>query len=143
MGLLVVQVGLGDEAGARAGPGTWGSLGGSPGSSLGGGVALGQALAWLAPFLVRGFEHAVTAPFRRRAALSGRVSESQRGVLIGLIEGKTEREIALAMERSPHTVHDHVKSIYGELGVSNRSQLQALWYGWGGEGEGSGGKAEW
>lgn len=38
----------------------------------------------------------------------------------------TERQIAQAIHRSPHTVHVHVKNIYRKLGVNSRRLLQAL-----------------
>ena len=35
------------------------------------------------------------------------------------------REIADALERSPHTVHDHVKSLHRKLNASSRGELIA------------------
>ncbi len=77
--------------------------------------------------LAHGYGEQVARPARRRDELLGRVSPSQRQILPMLIEGKTEREIASAMHRSPHTVHDHVKTIYATLGIASRFELLALW----------------
>lgn len=61
----------------------------------------------------------------------GRLSATERRVLAHLLsEEGTEREIARALYRSPHTVHVHVKSIYRKLGVSSRRELQRLLAGW-------------
>jgi hypothetical protein len=64
--------------------------------------------------------------FQRGAALLG---GQVREVLEQLKTGCSEKEIAHAMRRSPHTVHSHVKTIYRHFGVSSRSELLALWVG--------------
>ena len=55
-----------------------------------------------------------------------RLSKTERRILERLKLWETEREVALAVGRSPHTVHVHVKSIYRKLMVTNRRQLLAL-----------------
>lgn len=60
---------------------------------------------------------------RGEALLGGQVRE----VLEHLKVGRSEKEIARAMGRSPHTVHSHVKTIYRHFNVSSRSELLALW----------------
>lgn len=62
----------------------------------------------------------------RRPDLLAKISDAQRAVLEQLLEGKTEPEIAEALDRSKHTVHDHTKAIYQLLGVSNRVHLVLL-----------------
>ncbi|MGQ0626859.1 MAG: helix-turn-helix transcriptional regulator [Phycisphaerales bacterium] len=76
-----------------------------------------------------GFVHAVAEPERHRRAMLDSVSPTQRPILQRLVDGMTEREIAQALERSPFTVHDHVKLIYRTLGVSTRFELVELWSG--------------
>jgi len=46
-------------------------------------------------------------------------------VLEQLILGKTVRQIASDLDRSPHTVHDHVKSLHRKLNASSRGELIA------------------
>ncbi|MEL7473247.1 MAG: LuxR C-terminal-related transcriptional regulator [Planctomycetota bacterium] len=46
-------------------------------------------------------------------------------VLDQLTLGKTVRQIAEDLERSPHTVHDHVKSLHRKLNASSRGELIA------------------
>ncbi|MES2989930.1 MAG: helix-turn-helix transcriptional regulator [Pseudomonadota bacterium] len=53
----------------------------------------------------------------------------ERRVLLQLLDGKTEKEIAALLEQSPHTTHVHVKSIYDKFDVHNRSTLMSLWLG--------------
>ena len=52
-----------------------------------------------------------------------RLSKTERGVLQLLLQRETEKSIAKTINRSPHTVHVHVKSIYRKLMVSSRKQL--------------------
>jgi DNA-binding CsgD family transcriptional regulator len=53
----------------------------------------------------------------------------ERQVLHGLLGGQSEKEIAAAQGRSPHTTHGYVTSIYRKYGVNNRAALMALWLG--------------
>lgn len=49
----------------------------------------------------------------------------EQQVLEHLVLGKSVRQIADDLERSPHTVHDHVKSLHRKLGASSRGELIA------------------
>lgn len=42
-----------------------------------------------------------------------------------LVLGRSVRQIAESLGRSPHTVHDHVKSLYRKLGARSRGELIA------------------
>jgi len=53
-----------------------------------------------------------------------RLSPTERRVFSGLVAGRTERQIAGDLSRSPNTVHVHVKSIYLKLGVKGRDELE-------------------
>lgn len=53
------------------------------------------------------------------------ISPKELGVLDQLVLGKSVREIAEELDRSPHTVHDHVKSLHRKLGASSRGELIA------------------
>lgn len=46
-------------------------------------------------------------------------------ILQHLLEGKSVRTIANELGRSPHTVHDHVKSLHRKLNASSRGELVA------------------
>lgn len=46
-------------------------------------------------------------------------------VLELLAMGRTVKQIAETLSRSPHTVHDHVKSLHRKLGASSRGELVA------------------
>jgi DNA-binding CsgD family transcriptional regulator len=46
-------------------------------------------------------------------------------ILQHLLLGKSVREIATELERSPHTVHDHVKALHRKLNASSRGELIA------------------
>ena len=67
-------------------------------------------------------------PPAARAGLYGRViglSEREAKLLALLAAGNDTREVAGRMFVSPHTVQDHLKSIFGKAGVNSRRQLIA------------------
>lgn len=57
------------------------------------------------------------------------LTPTERKVLLALLEGRVEKQIAQDLAQSPNTTHVHVKSIYGKFGVTKRSALTALWLG--------------
>jgi len=46
-----------------------------------------------------------------------------------LLEGDSEKQVAFKLGLSPHTVHEYVKNLYAELGVSSRGELLAQYVG--------------
>lgn len=53
------------------------------------------------------------------------MTDREQDVLDRLILGRSVREIAEELGRSPHTVHDHVKSLHRKLNASSRGELVA------------------
>jgi DNA-binding CsgD family transcriptional regulator len=53
------------------------------------------------------------------------VSAREREVATLLARGLTNAEIAAALVLSPHTVQDHIKSLYEKIGVTSRQELVA------------------
>jgi len=53
------------------------------------------------------------------------LSVREQEVLNDLLLGMTVKEIAESMSRSPHTIHDHVKSLHRKLHASTRGELVA------------------
>ncbi|MCA9211703.1 MAG: helix-turn-helix transcriptional regulator [Planctomycetales bacterium] len=49
-----------------------------------------------------------------------------RRVLLHLLRGLSEKQIAAELDVSRHTVHEHVKKIYIRYGVSSRGELHAI-----------------
>ena len=49
-----------------------------------------------------------------------------REVLKHLVEGDSEKQVALKLRLSRHTVHEYVKALYRKVGVSSRGELLAL-----------------
>ena len=60
------------------------------------------------------------------AQLLTKLSRTERQILGYLRSDVTEREVAEAIHRSPHTVHVHVKNIYRKLGVNSRRSLREM-----------------
>lgn len=53
----------------------------------------------------------------------------ERGVLLGLLAGLSEKRIAVAQNQSYHTTHEYVRRIFRKYGVKNRAALMVLWLG--------------
>lgn len=70
----------------------------------------------------------IARPSRPTTELLESLSRTERQILPHLRTAATEREIAAAVHRSPHTVHVHVKNIYRKLGISSRRDLQNLFH---------------
>ena len=51
-----------------------------------------------------------------------RLSEREREVLREISSGATNKEIAVRLHLSPHTVKEHTSTIYRKLGVRNRAE---------------------
>jgi DNA-binding CsgD family transcriptional regulator len=70
----------------------------------------------------------VIAQLGRRLALFGEPSARDlpkrlREVLASLLEGDSEKQVALRLRLSRHTIHEHVKRLYRHFGVSSRGEL--------------------
>lgn len=61
----------------------------------------------------------------RRATTARWLTSREQQVLRELTLGKSVREIAVEIDRSQHTVHDHVKSLHRKLGATSRGELVA------------------
>ncbi len=57
-----------------------------------------------------------------------RLSPRSRDVLLALVEGDGEKQVALRLGISKHRVHDLVKALYRAFGVSSRAELIAAYY---------------
>lgn len=53
------------------------------------------------------------------------LTQREQEILEHLVLGMSVREIAQTLRRSPHTVHDHVKSLHRKLGAKTRGELIA------------------
>jgi DNA-binding CsgD family transcriptional regulator len=53
------------------------------------------------------------------------ISPREQQILDMLVLGHSVREIAVSLGRSPHTVHDHVKSLHRKLAAQSRGELVA------------------
>jgi DNA-binding NarL/FixJ family response regulator len=85
-------------------------------SVLGGGAPISPAVA--SHILARMRERGSST----RAELDAPLTEKETAVLIDLAKGFRYKEVARLHGISPHTVADHVKSIYRKLAVNSRSE---------------------
>ena len=76
------------------------------------------------PDLVRVQQLAGSPPAEQRAGLSNRECEVLRLVATGV----TNREVAVALSISAHTVARHIQNIFVKLGVSSRAAATAYAY---------------
>ncbi len=66
-------------------------------------------------------DEADSSPPVQRQALP--LSPTEKRVCALLLQRLTENKIAAELDRSPNTVHVHVRNIYRKLGISKRHQL--------------------
>lgn len=57
------------------------------------------------------------------------LTPTERRTLTELLAGNAEKQIAESLTQSPHTTHQHVKSIFRKFNVRSRAELTALWLG--------------
>lgn len=57
--------------------------------------------------------------------LESKLSSAEARIFVLLLEGLSEKEIAVRIPLSVHTVHNHVKRIYSAYGVHSRAELLA------------------
>ncbi len=79
---------------------------------------LGAILAELAHRAILAFGTTPSNPMNR-------VTAREQLILEQLSLGRTVKQIAETLARSPHTIHDHVKSLHRKLHVSSRGELIA------------------
>jgi DNA-binding CsgD family transcriptional regulator len=84
--------------------------------------SLATSMKALLPVLAR---RAMVAIGTSRGQRGGWISPREQMVLEQLILGKSVRQIADDLGRSPHTVHDHVKALHKKLNASSRGELVA------------------
>lgn len=84
--------------------------------------SLSTSMKALLPVLAR---RAMVAIGTSRGQRGGWISPREQMVLEQLILGKSVRQIADDLGRSPHTVHDHVKALHKKLNASSRGELVA------------------
>jgi DNA-binding CsgD family transcriptional regulator len=75
-------------------------------------------------------ERARLAFGNRETSAMTRVTRREQEILEQLTLGKTVRDIAASLNRSPHTVHDHVKSLHRKLNASSRGELISRFLGY-------------
>lgn len=76
----------------------------------------------VSPLLIRRTRMAIG---QTPAGPGGWLTDRERVVLEQLTLGKSVRQIADDLGRSPHTVHDHVKALHRKLNASSRGELIA------------------
>lgn len=79
-------------------------------------------LASTMPILLR---RTILAIGSSRSTASRWLTAREQEVLSQLTLGKSVRQIAQDLDRSPHTVHDHVKNLHRKLSASSRGELIA------------------
>lgn len=84
--------------------------------------SIATSMRALLPVLAR---RAMVAIGTSRGQRGGWISPREQMVLEQLILGKSVRQIADDLGRSPHTVHDHVKALHKKLNASSRGELVA------------------
>ncbi len=76
-------------------------------------------------FEVLGDEYAVFTFSIPEVQTPSGLSAAEREVTRAVVEGQSNKEIAVKRSTSPYTVANQLRSIYAKLGVSNRLELIA------------------
>lgn len=82
-------------------------------------------LAMLRAMLPQLVQRATLAFGLEPSSQMSRLTQREQQVLEHLALGKSVKQIASDLARSPHTVHDHVKSLHRKLNASSRGELIA------------------
>jgi DNA-binding CsgD family transcriptional regulator len=86
----------------------------------------GKRERWLAHLLLQEFAPGVGTMFARHNGPPAGLPPRLRQTLDCLLEGDSEKEVALRLGLSRHTVHEYVTALYRRFGVSSRAGLLAL-----------------
>ena len=65
------------------------------------------------------------SPKKLSSDLTAGLSKRMKDTLQHLLAGDSEKEVAIKLGLSQHTVHIHVKNLYKRLGVCSRAELMA------------------
>lgn len=71
---------------------------------------------------VLGFSHHIEKISEKNARLSG-LTKIEFECLLGLMDGKTYKEIAAELKRSPRTIEHKIENIKSKFGVAHKSEL--------------------
>lgn len=88
---------------------------------------VGHGGCWLSPAVVCELAGPGAAPTPAELGLTDR----QRAALELLVAGKRDREIAQELGIGRRTVRDHLREVYGKLGVQTRAEAAARAVAWG------------
>ncbi len=88
-----------------------------------------SALVAAAPLAAAAFARAFVEPAVRKKNLLEMLSGAQRSVAELMVSNVKESEIARRLDRSRHTIHDHVKAIHKAWGVGSRLEALLVWDG--------------
>lgn len=75
--------------------------------------------------IVLTFETAAQASVGEMMIAARGLTAREQDVAALVLQGASTKVIAGALHLSPHTVQDHLKAIFGKLGVSSRRELIA------------------
>lgn len=56
------------------------------------------------------------------------LTRQEKGIVARLLRGQSNKQIASELGIHQQTVKDHLQSVYGKLGVCNRTELLAWFY---------------
>ncbi len=101
----------------------------SPGRTLFASIACREHIGWAAPVLRAILpllaRKALVAIGEERSNPSRWLTTKEQIILDQLALGKSVKAIAEALDRSPHTIHDHVKALHRKLQATSRGELIA------------------
>src|SRR5215216_6022019 len=123
----VADDGVGFDGDVADGPGLRGMR--SRAAVVGGELEVESSGGWGTRVRARLPTAAVASPgdAQRAQELVARLGEREREVLALIADGARNREVAAALQLSPHTVKAHVANIMGKLEARTRVEVSATW----------------
>src|SRR5215218_7758047 len=127
LAISVADDGAGFEGDGADGPGLRGMR--SRASVVGGELDVESSRGWGTRVRARLPTAAVASPgdAQRARELVARLGEREREVLALIADGARNREVASALQLSPHTVKAHVANIMRKLEASTRVEVSRVW----------------
>ncbi len=86
-------------------------------------MTIESGAVWLYPAFMRQLIHGVSSAAKNRQTLLDRLTDRERETALLVKEGKSNKEIAKALNITERTVKQHMSNIFEKLGVSDRLSL--------------------
>ncbi|MEA3373642.1 MAG: response regulator transcription factor [Campylobacterota bacterium] len=89
-------------------------------------ITIENGAVWLYPSFMRQLIHGAASSSKKKSDTLDRLTERERETALLVKDGKSNKEIATALDITERTVKQHMSNIFEKLGVSDRLSLAML-----------------